>query len=69
MRAPITQNGAVSDYKRVASELAASIRLGYEVEQNDPNFQFEVPSEDEINWLGSWLASEGWLRSPDWYKS
>lgn len=59
----------MSDYERAASELAASIRLGYEVEQDDPNFSYEVPSVEEINWLGSWLASEGWSRAPDWHKS
>lgn len=58
----------MSDYERTVSELAASIRLGYEAERDDPNFQFDAPSEDETNWLGNWLASEGWSRSADWYK-
>lgn len=62
------QNHEVTDFERMASELAASIRLGYESEQEDPNFVFDVPSQDEISWLGSWLASEGWSRSPDWSK-
>ncbi|WP_183099607.1 hypothetical protein [Nocardioides pelophilus] len=56
----------MSDYDRISSELAASIRLGYEVEQDDPNFHFPVPEDDEIHWLGSWLASEGWVREAGW---
>jgi hypothetical protein len=64
-----SQNDVMSDFERMASELAASIRLGYESERDDPNFEFQLPSEDEINWLGSWLASEGWSRWPEWYRA
>jgi hypothetical protein len=64
----VTHTGAVSDYEGVVSELSGSIRLGYEVEQDDPNFRFEVPPEDEINWLAAWLVSEGWSRSPHWHR-
>lgn len=56
----------MSDYERAAADLAGAIRLGYEAEQDDPNFHFDVPSEDEIQWLGAWLASEGFSRPNDW---
>jgi hypothetical protein len=56
-------------YELAAADLAASIRLGYEAEQEDPNFRFDVPSDDEIRWLGAWLAGEGWSRPDDWSKS
>jgi hypothetical protein len=54
-----------SDYEAQAAALAASIRLGYEVEADDPNIAFEQPSDDEVNWLAGWLVSEGWSRAPD----
>lgn len=44
--------------------LAATIRLGYEVEADDPNIGFETPSEDEVAWLAAWIVSEGWCRGP-----
>jgi hypothetical protein len=56
----------VSDYERTAADLAGAIRLGYETEQDDPNFPFDVPEDDEIRWLGAWLASEGFSRPKDW---
>lgn len=59
----------MADYEQVSSDLAASIRLGYESEQEDPNFTFDVPPDDEIEWLGAWLASEGWSRPADWHRS
>jgi hypothetical protein len=55
-----------SEYERLAGELAASIRLGYEVEADDPNIAFEMPPDDEVRWLAAWLVSEGWTRSPKW---
>ena len=58
-------NGSVTvDYERLASDLAASIKLGYEVEVDDPNIAFEPPPDDEVRWLAGWLVSEGWTRSP-----
>jgi hypothetical protein len=58
-------NGSVTvDFERLASELAASIKLGYEVEADDPNIAFEPPPDDEVRWLADWLVSEGWTRSP-----
>lgn len=48
------------DFSRRAAELAAAIRLGYEVERDDPNIGFESPPDDEIEWLAAWLVSEGW---------
>ena len=50
----------------MASDPAASIKLGYEVEADDPNIEFESPPDDEVRWLADWLLSEGWTRSPDW---
>lgn len=56
----------MSDYEPAAEDLADAIRLGYETEQDDPNFRFDVPPDDEIRWLGDWLASEGFSRPKDW---
>ena len=56
----------MSNFEKVAAQLAESIQLGYEAEQDDPKFQFAVPPQDEIRWLGAWLASEGWTRDADW---
>ena len=50
----------------VGAEIAASIRLGYEAERDDPNFDFTPPPDDEIRWIGAWLASEGWVRRDGW---
>jgi hypothetical protein len=55
-----------SDFSQLASDLAASIRLGYEAEADDPNIPYEMPEADEIKWLAAWLVSEGWTRRPDW---
>jgi hypothetical protein len=54
------------DYDQLASDLAASIKLGYELEADDPNIAFEPPPDDEVQWLAAWLVSEGWIRSPSW---
>ena len=45
------------DYERAAEYLAGAIRLGYETKQEDPDFAFDVPADDEIQWWGAWLAS------------
>jgi hypothetical protein len=42
-----------SDYERLSGELAASIRLRYEVEADDPNIAFEMPPDDEVRWLAA----------------
>jgi len=55
-----------SDHEQLTRALADSIRLGYEVEADDPNIAFEPRPVDEIRWLAGWLVSEGWTRSPDW---
>jgi hypothetical protein len=60
-----------SDFQRLASasELAASIRLGYEAEANDPNICLDMPGNEEINWLAARLVSEGsprWPRGRPW---
>lgn len=57
---------SATDYKRLATELAASIRLGYEVERDDPNIAFDMPPDREIEWLAGCLVSEGWTRAEDW---
>lgn len=48
------------DYSRLAAELAGSIRLGYEVEEEDSAAGFEMPTDEEIRWLADWLVSKGW---------
>ncbi len=55
--------GAHGEFSEIAADLAASIRLGYEAEADDPNLAFEAPSAKEIDWLAAWLASEGWTRA------
>jgi hypothetical protein len=57
------------DYSRLAAEPAVSIRLGYGVEREDPNLDYEMPPDDEIRWLADWLVSEGWTRPEDWLHS
>ena len=57
---------SVSDYERASEDLAGAIRLGYETERGDPDSRFDIPPEDEIRWLGAWLASEGFSRSEGW---
>ena len=57
------------DYERAAEDLAGAIRLGYETKQEDPNFAFDVPADDEIQWWGAWLASEGFSRPNDWARA
>ena len=52
------------DFAVRAADLAAAIRLGYEVERNDPNTGFEPRPDNEIEWLAAWLISEGWGRTP-----
>lgn len=52
------------DCSERVEDLAAAIRLGYEVERNDPNIGFEPPPDNEIHWLAAWLVSEGWNRTP-----
>jgi hypothetical protein len=47
-------------------DLAMTIRLGYEVEADDPNIGYEMPPPQEVDWLAAWLVSEGWTRDPDW---
>jgi hypothetical protein len=53
-----------SDYEHLSSDLAASIKLGYEAEAKFPNIAFETPPDDEIRWLADWLVGDGWTRPP-----
>jgi hypothetical protein len=53
-------------HERLVGDLAATIALGYEVEADDPNFEFRAPREDEVRWLAAWLVSEGLTRSSRW---
>lgn len=57
---PLVQQSGTS------ADLSASIRRGYEIESSDPNFEFNAPPEEESDWLGAWLHSEGWRRSASW---
>lgn len=54
------------DYEKLTGDLVASVRLGYEVEADDPNIAFHMPTDDEIRWLAGWLVSEGWTRPSNW---
>lgn len=62
----LRQTDDVSDYEQAAADVARAIRLGYEAEQGDVNFPFDVPPDEEISWLGAWLASEGFSRPEGW---
>lgn len=57
----------MAEYESASSDLAAAIRLGYEAERDDPNLGFVTPSDEEIRWLGAWLASEGFARPKNWH--
>lgn len=51
------------DFTIRQSDLAAAIQLGYEAERDDPNIGFDAPPREEVEWLASWLVSEGWSRT------
>lgn len=57
---------SVTDFDKLSREMAASIRLGYEVERDEPNVAFETPPDREIEWLAGWLVSEGWTGPDRW---
>jgi hypothetical protein len=44
------------------ADLVGIIKLGYEVEADDPNMPFPMPSDREIEWLAASIVSEGWGR-------
>ena len=50
------------DREALTQALAASIRLGYDVEKHDPCLGFDMPPNRELEWLAAWLVSEGWVR-------
>jgi|GEM_PF-2089843 len=41
-------------------KLADIIELGYDAERDDPNIGYEMPPREELEWLASWIISEGW---------
>lgn len=54
-----------ADFSSRAADLAAAIRLGYEVERDDPNIGFESAPDNEIEWLAAWLVLRDGPRSDD----
>ena len=50
------------NWERDVVDLENTIRLGYEVERDDPSIGFATPPDDEIRWLAAWLVSEGWRK-------
>jgi hypothetical protein len=50
-------------YDELVEQLYGSIYLGYDAESGNPDFSYEMPSENEMRWLAHFLASEGWTRS------
>ena len=50
-RLPRDSEAVTSDYQHLTQALADSIRLGYEVEANDPNIAFEPRPDDEVRRL------------------
>lgn len=49
-----------SAYLSRVKKLADIIELGYEAEQDDPKAGYEMPPREELEWLASWIISEGW---------
>lgn len=47
-----------------ATEISMSLRLGLEVESDDPTMVDAIPelTQKQIEWIGSWLAGEGFTR-------
>ena len=56
----LPKKASATAYERLSAEMAASIRLGYEVDRDDPNIAFDTPPDREIEWLAGWLVSAGW---------
>lgn len=50
-------------YLTVVKKLADTMELGYQAERDDPNLGYEVPPREELEWLASWIISEGWAQS------
>ena len=50
------------DFHIETSAMAHTIRLGYEVEHENPGAGFEMPPDREIEWLAAWIINEGWHR-------
>jgi hypothetical protein len=44
-------------------DLANTIALGYQVEQRDPSLGYSLPPREELEWIASWIVSEGWQRT------
>lgn len=47
-----------------ASEISASIHLGIHAEEDwdGPSIKPGTLTDEQVAWLGGWLASEGWSR-------
>jgi hypothetical protein len=45
--------------ERLVQAMADSVRLGYEVEADDPNMAHEARPDDEVQWPAGWLVREG----------
>jgi hypothetical protein len=65
-RRPLPREGVMLNRDDLVGDLAASIRLGYEAEADDPSIAFELPDPREVDWLASWLIGEGWTRPSGW---
>jgi hypothetical protein len=55
------------DFKKQVEQLEQAIHLGIDVEGDEPSMRsHSIPpghlSDDQINWLAWWLASEGFNR-------
>ena len=53
-----------TEYNDTRDRMAASIRLGIAAEDawDGPSIKPGTLTEDEIEWLASWLAGEGWVK-------
>ena len=53
-----------TEYSDTCNRMAASIRLGIAAEDawDGPSIKPGTLTDEEIEWLASWLAGEGWVK-------
>ena len=53
-----------TEYEDICCRMAASIRLGIDAEDawDGPSIKPGTLTDEEIEWLASWLAGDGWVK-------
>lgn len=53
-----------TEYEDICCRMAASIRLGIDAEAtwDGPSIKPGTLTDEEIEWLASWLAGDGWVK-------